>query len=58
MNEVPVRYRNVINPWQTQSEIKSAVKFIDKMISFIRDRREVPHLLGHDRPLRDWSKPR
>jgi hypothetical protein len=56
MNEVPKRYRNVINPFQTLKEIKSAIKFIERMISTVKDHQEIGPILGHDRPLRDWSK--
>jgi hypothetical protein len=29
---VPSRYRNVINPWQTQKDVQSALFFIGKMM--------------------------
>lgn len=31
MNPVPWLYRNVINPWQTEHEIRIACKFLDRM---------------------------
>jgi len=33
MNFVPTKYRNVINPWQTEKDIGSAIFFIVKMMS-------------------------
>lgn len=33
MNPVPDKYKNVINPWMTPSEIRSAAKWLDKMLA-------------------------
>lgn len=59
MAMVPSIYRNVINPWQTPSEIKAGVKHLDKMLfklSYPEDK--LIEILLLNKPDWDWSKPK
>ena len=50
---VPEKYRNVICPWQTQSEIKAQSKTLDKIFAKM-DQARAERLLGLDQPDRKW----
>ncbi len=50
---VPEKYRNVICPWQTHSEIKAQSKTLDKVFAKM-DQARAERLLGLDRPDRKW----
>lgn len=53
------KYRNVINPWQTPREIRSAEKMIDRMLAKLKlTQQEEFDLLRAEAPDRDWSKPK
>lgn len=58
---IPWKYRNVIHPDQTDREIKSAVKFIDKMIVKLAKRgwteEQQLELVNSHKPNRDYSPP-
>ena len=45
-------YRNVICPWQTDKEIKSAEKFIDKML--FKEKEETKLLILRYNEHRNW----
>jgi hypothetical protein len=47
-------YRNVICPWQTEREIKSAEKFIDRMLFKATDEEKL-YILRYDQE-RDWGQ--
>lgn len=56
---VPTIYRNVINPWQTVSEIRAAVKHLDKMFFKLNYSDEkLAEILLLNKPDWDWSKPK
>lgn len=54
-----IRYRNVICPWQTMSEIKAQVKFLRKMeFTLIKEgwtKERLDSLLGLDKPDHKWK---
>lgn len=57
MNPVPDKYRNVINPWMTPSEIKASAKWLDKMLAKLDLPPEAEaHLLCHHLNI-NWNKP-
>lgn len=69
MNFVPHRYRNVINPWQTEKDIQSAVRFCSimayKILGIVQVNpgeeegvEEYRKVFGLDRPDRDWNNPK
>ncbi len=50
------KYRNVLCPWQTASEIKSQQKTLDKMLKWLKlTPAEEDRLLGLDKPDRVWK---
>ncbi len=59
MNKVRDLYRNVINPWQTPSEIKAGERHLDRMFFKLGYSEELlTKILLLDRPDWDWSKPK
>lgn len=53
-------YRNVLCPWQTESELKSQRKVLDRLLVWLRAERGyddagIARLLGLDRPDRVWK---
>ena len=54
MTEVPPKYRNVVNPWQTAREIKLAVKFIERLVRGMPEG-EALVLVRADEPNRVWD---
>jgi len=53
-------YRNVLCPWQTESELKSQRKVLDRLLVWLRTERGyddagIEKLLGLDRPDRVWK---
>jgi hypothetical protein len=53
-------YRNVLCPWQTESELKAQRKVLDRLLVWLRTERgygevDIMRLLGLDRPDRVWK---
>lgn len=54
------RYRNVLCPWQTNSELKSQQKVLDRIMAWLVTERkysatDIDRLLGLDQPDRVWK---
>lgn len=51
------KYRNVLCPWQTESELKSQQKTLDKMLARLQlSEEEEARLLLLDRPDWEWKR--
>lgn len=56
---VPAAYKNLINPWQSESEIRAQTKFLDRMFFTIKLAPEdFIKMALLDKPDWDWSKPK
>lgn len=56
MNEVPWKYRNVVNPWQTEREILLATRLIERMLKKLKLAPEQElELLRSRAPDRSWA---
>lgn len=53
MNHVDQMYRNVLNPWQTTSEIRSQTKFLNRLVGGLTEE-ERNGLLRLGGPDREW----
>lgn len=57
MNPVPGRYKSVINPWMTPSEIKASAKWLDKMLAKLDLPPEAESRLLCQHLSINWNKP-
>lgn len=54
---MPSKFRNVLCPWQTEREIQSQTKFIERMLKKLKLTEEQEReLLFLDKPDREWKR--
>lgn len=56
-SEVPRKYRNVVNPWMTQSEVNNATRMLERLLARLEPSPEYEReLLKNHVPDRNWFR--